>query len=243
MSHRTAVFLQVGCQIIGNIALGPRYLTLYSGVLHQGTRISDSADLILYALLCVSFVLLLWHLLAYWQHVPLPPFTMLGNAHCYYSQQEAPSVSVTSQSIHFILCAVVISLAGSALIFPGSDSIDWGMQTQKSPPFVSGLGPVWVSWAVMPLVSCACVAILMLCFRGILRTEDSFHEVVWVSRSVCKQDCKALYMLWNFKACGAHATVTSYPYNISVTFIVDAFSRLFSRSNNMLICYICTQRM
>ena len=91
------------------------------------------------------------------------------------------SVSVTSQSFNFIVCVVVTSLAGSALISPGGDSIDWGTHTQRLPPFVSGLGPVWVSWAAMPLVSCACVTFLMLCFRGIMHTDDSFHEVVWVS--------------------------------------------------------------
>ena len=177
VSHRTAVILQVGCQIIGNIVLGPHYLTPYSDVLAQGTRIADTADVLLYALLCVSFALLVWHLLAYWQEVPLPPFTTLGNN--LNSQQEPPSVSVTSQAISFIVYAVVISLAGSALISPGGNSLNWGTQTQK-PPFVSGLGRVWVSWAAMPLVSCACVTCLMLYFRRIMRTDDSFYEIVWV---------------------------------------------------------------
>ena len=81
ISYRTAVLLNVGCQILGNVALGPQYLTPYSVVLDQGAKIADSADLVLYAMLCVAFVLLVWHLLAYWQRVPLPPFTMLGNDH------------------------------------------------------------------------------------------------------------------------------------------------------------------
>lgn len=181
VSYRTAVFLQVGCQIVGNIVLGPHYLTPYSGVLDQGTTSADSADLLLYALLCVSFVLLVWHLLAYWQQVPLPPFTMLGKLTASTVSKKPPPVSVTSQYINFIVCAAVTSLAGSALISPGGDSIDWGAHTQKTPPFVSGLGPVWVSWAAMPLVSCACVTFLMLCFRRIMHTDDSFHEIVWVS--------------------------------------------------------------
>ena len=73
-----------------------------------------------------------------------------------------------------------MSLAGSALIFPGPDSIDWGAPFVEKPPFVSGLGPVWTAWLVMPLVSILCAAILMLSFRGILRAEDSFHHAEWV---------------------------------------------------------------
>ena len=86
VSHRTAVLLQVGCQIVGNIAFGPHYLAPYGGVLVDASRVSDSADVVLYALLCVSFVLLVWHLLAYWQQVPLPPFTVLGNDFCKVSK-------------------------------------------------------------------------------------------------------------------------------------------------------------
>ena len=117
VSHRTAVFLQVGCQIVGNIALGPHYLTLYSGVLHQGTRIADSADLILYALLCVSFVLLVWHLLAYWQQVPLPPFTTLG-IQSLLLQSARSSFCISHQSVyqhHSLCCSDQFSRLGPDL--------------------------------------------------------------------------------------------------------------------------------
>lgn len=103
MSHRTAVILQVGCQILGNVALGPHYLTAHTGVLQQESTVADSPILFLYALLCVSFVLLVWHLLAYWQQVPLPPYSMLGKDHWQHRQQHVPAVPCTSGVIKSVL--------------------------------------------------------------------------------------------------------------------------------------------
>lgn len=181
VDHRTAVLLQVGCQILGNVVLGPHYLAPYAGVLKEGATVAESPVLVLYALLCVSVVLLICHLLAYWQQVPLPPYTVLGKDHCQSRQQLFFSVPYTSHFVDSVLCVVVISLAGSTLIFPGGNKIDWGTPSQKGPPFVSGLGPLWIAYAVMPLITFACVAFLMLRFRRFMRAEDSFHEVVWVS--------------------------------------------------------------
>lgn len=101
LSARTAVILQVGCQVLGHVALGPHYLTGHTGVLRQGSTFADSPSLVLYALLCVSFVLLVWHLLAYWQQVPLPPYSMLGKDHWKHRQQEVAAVSCTSRFTNF----------------------------------------------------------------------------------------------------------------------------------------------
>ena len=120
VSYRTAVVLQIGCHIVGNIALGPHHLAPYSGVLDQGIRVADSADLVLYALLCVSFVLLVWHLLAYWQQVPLPPFTVLGNDYCQYSQQET-CFCVSHQSVFQLHCLCCSDQSGRL-----SPDLPWG---------------------------------------------------------------------------------------------------------------------
>lgn len=82
VKYRTAVLLQVACQVVGNVAFGPQHLTPYAGVLKNGTQILHSPELVIYALLCVAVVLPLWHLLAYWQRVPLSPFTELGKCSC-----------------------------------------------------------------------------------------------------------------------------------------------------------------
>ena len=82
VTYRKAVLLEIGCQVVGNIAFGPHYLTPYGGVLKRGTQILDSPELVMYALLCVAFVLPAWHLVAFWQRVPLSPFTELGTRVC-----------------------------------------------------------------------------------------------------------------------------------------------------------------
>ena len=81
ITYKNAVLLEVACQIVGTVAFGPHFLAPYGGVLKRGTEILDSPELVMYALLCVTFVLPAWHLLAYWQHVPCSPFTELGKSH------------------------------------------------------------------------------------------------------------------------------------------------------------------
>ena len=76
--------------------------------------------------------------------------------------------------------AAAMSLAGTALVFPGKTSIDWGSPIVGKPPFVSGLGPVYIAWVIMPVMSFMCAALGMLSFRSVLRKEDPFHQIVWV---------------------------------------------------------------
>ena len=85
-----------------------------------------------------------------------------------------PSIS------NLVLLLAAMSLAGAVLVFPGKDTIDWGSPFLTKPPFVSGLGPVYIAWVVMPLVSFVCAALLMLSVRSIFRKEDPFHQLVWV---------------------------------------------------------------
>ncbi len=78
LKYRTALLLEVICQIIGIVAFGPHYLSPYSGVIKAGIAKSCEPELVMYSLLCVAFVLPVWHLLAYWKQVPISPFTQLG---------------------------------------------------------------------------------------------------------------------------------------------------------------------
>lgn len=81
VTYRTALFLEVGCQVLGNIAFGPRYLLPYAGVLKDRdfSIVASSPELVIYSLLCVAVVLPVWHLAAFWERVPMPPPTGLGN--------------------------------------------------------------------------------------------------------------------------------------------------------------------
>ena len=78
LSYRTALLLEVMCQIVGNVAFGPHYLMPYSGFLKSETEVRDQPELVIYALLCVVAVLAVWHTLAFWQRVPSCPYTELG---------------------------------------------------------------------------------------------------------------------------------------------------------------------
>ena len=78
LKYRTALLLEVTCQIIGIIAFGPHHLSPFSGVIKAGMAKSYDPDLVMYSLLCVAFVPSLWHLLSYWKQGPIAPFTQLG---------------------------------------------------------------------------------------------------------------------------------------------------------------------
>ena len=80
LKYRTALSLQILCQLCGTVVFGPHELLPYSGIIKPSTRSSFAPDLVIYALLCATATLQLWHLLAFWRKVPISPFTALGEA-------------------------------------------------------------------------------------------------------------------------------------------------------------------
>ena len=73
-----------------------------------------------------------------------------------------------------------MSLAGTALVYPGKGSIDWGSELVNTAPFVSSVGSLYIAWCVLPVVAFLCAAVLMLSLRTVLRKEDPFHQIIWV---------------------------------------------------------------
>ncbi|DBA79749.1 TPA: hypothetical protein ACH3X1_008414 [Trebouxia sp. C0004] len=147
LKYRTALLLEVTCQIIGIVAFGPHHLSPYSGVIKAGMGQSYDPELVIYSLLCAAFVLPLWHLLAYWMQVPICPFTQLA-----------------------------CSLAGTALVYPGPGSVEWGSQVSNTPPFLSGLGPVYIGWIIMPMVALRLP--LIGCFTAVVNTCYILYALV-----------------------------------------------------------------
>ena len=88
-------------------------------------------------------------------------------------------------------CLVCSLQLGTALVYPGPGSIDWGSHLLHTPPFLSGLGPVYVGWIIMPMVALVCVALLLLVFRTPMRQEDSFYQILWV------RFCQSLLHAWH----------------------------------------------
>ena len=67
------------------------------------------------------------------------------------------------------------------MLYPGLHYVDFGAFVQK-PPFVTGLGPIWISWLFVPALALVSVALLFLILRNfVLRGKDPFYRVLWVS--------------------------------------------------------------
>lgn len=74
----------------------------------------------------------------------------------------------------------VASTLGAALVYPGPSLIEFG-QSLRTPPFVSGVGPVLLAWLWSPLISMVLASSSYLLTRTqIFRKEDSFHKALWV---------------------------------------------------------------
>ena len=78
------------------------------------------------------------------------------------------------------LCFTVASLIGASFVFPGVHTIDGGTSL-STPPFLSGLGPVFLVWLTAPAMALTLVPLVFLLLRTcLLRGEDPFHKVLWV---------------------------------------------------------------
>ncbi|KAL3131921.1 Na+/Pi symporter [Trebouxia sp. C0009 RCD-2024] len=79
---------------------------------------------------------------------------------------------------------VVASTLGAALVYPGPSLIEFG-QSLRTPPFVSGVGPVLLAWLWSPLISMVLASSSYLLTRTqIFRKEDSFHKALWMMPAV-----------------------------------------------------------
>ena len=87
--------------------------------------------------------------------------------------------------------SAVASTVGAALAFPGAAHIEVGQST-AAPPFVTGLGPIFMTWICAPGFGSVMVVLCLLYARStIMRGEDTFHRALWVS------PCKSISLLYN----------------------------------------------
>ena len=69
-----------------------------------------------------------------------------------------------------IPCLVaVFGLLGTALLYPGWEQVAFAAPLLDKPPFLSGLGPIYMSWAFVPALALVCVALLFLILRNRMR--------------------------------------------------------------------------
>ena len=100
--------------------------------------------------------------------------------HAYSDLAELCSQARELETDFGLWCAAA-AIAGAATIYPGWDYIDWGTCSHVQ-PYLSGLGPVYLSWLVVPLLALVFVASIFLPMRSrLFRAEDPFYTVLWVS--------------------------------------------------------------
>ena len=76
--------------------------------------------------------------------------------------------------------SAVASTLGVALLYPGSAYVDFGHYSNH-PPFLSGLGPIFLTWLIAPILSITLVTAAFIFTRNsVLRGEDPFHKTLWV---------------------------------------------------------------
>ena len=89
----------------------------------------------------------------------------------------------------------VASTLGAALVFPGASSIKFG-EPLKTPPFLTGVGPVLLAWLWSPVLSALLVTSSFLLIRSLVfRGEDAFHKALWVRPSAFHAQCERQVML------------------------------------------------
>ncbi|DBA79742.1 hypothetical protein WJX77_004526 [Trebouxia sp. C0004] len=151
LKYRTAVLLGIVGQVVGIVVFGPRTALVYSGILFDWTKLKPYPQLTLYAMMWAEVTLVTWQYLAIWKQVLIPVY--LG---------------------------AVASNIGAAFVFPGVGDIDGGTSL-SAPPFLSGLGPVFLIWLVAPTLTLTLVILMFLMMRTyVMRGEDPFHKVLWV---------------------------------------------------------------
>ena len=79
-----------------------------------------------------------------------------------------------------VWCCAVASTLGATFVFPGANQLNAG-GTSLVPPYLTGVGAVFIVWAIAPfLTMCTTSAFYLWNRKMIFRTEDPFHRALWV---------------------------------------------------------------
>ncbi|KAL0031297.1 hypothetical protein WJX79_001595 [Trebouxia sp. C0005] len=150
---KIALVLGVICQSLGVLVFGPEEYNLYGGLLDQSKKLAPYPRVTLYSLMWIVLTPVIWQALAIWQKTLVPAY--LGT---------------------------VASTVGAILIFPGGAALEFS-KTSKSPPFVTGLGSIFIIWACAPIISISLTGPCYLKIRDwLFRSSeyDPLHRVLWV---------------------------------------------------------------
>lgn len=181
ITYRSAVLLACICQLAGVLAFGSRTYTVYGGFLSSVFDFNAQPELTLYAIMWTVITPVVWQFLAIRWHILVPVYLGTGERQFTLACAET-SVHCTKQGTMSAVLSVsaVASTQGAALVFPGASSINFG-HSQKTPPWLSGVGAILMSWLWCPLLSALLVTSSFLLIRTLVfRGEDAFHKALWV---------------------------------------------------------------
>lgn len=89
----------------------------------------------------------------------------------------SPVLCMLCQTV--VSCAVAATL-GATLVFPGAGELNVG-GTNSHAPYLTGLGAVIMTCLLAPLVTmCCAVPVYLWSRKTIFRSEDPFHNALWV---------------------------------------------------------------
>lgn len=181
VKYRSAVLLGCICQHAGVLAFGPRTYPVYGGFLSSVFRLQAQPGLTLYSIMWTLITPVVWQFLAIRWRVLVPVYLGSGKISFVVTLPLQSAASIAASKKRCVSCApAVASTIGAALVIPGASLIDLG-QSQKAPPFLSGVGPVVLSWFWAPLLSAVLVTSSFLFIRSLVfRGEDAFHKALWV---------------------------------------------------------------
>ncbi|KAL3131924.1 hypothetical protein ABBQ38_007627 [Trebouxia sp. C0009 RCD-2024] len=78
----------------------------------------------------------------------------------------------------------VAATLGAILVFPGARHLKVG-GTNSHPPYLTGMGAVFMTWLLAPLVTmCCAVPVYLWSRKTIFRSEDPFHNALWDEATV-----------------------------------------------------------
>ena len=145
VKYRSAVLLGCICQLAGVLTFGPRTYTVYGGFLSSVFRLNAQPGLTLYAIMWTVMTPVVWHILAIRWRILVPAYLGTGKKPIILTSDLRSVASIAASNKRDVSCTLAVANTLRASLFPGASLIEFG-QSQKLPSFLSGVGPVLLSW-------------------------------------------------------------------------------------------------
>ena len=222
--YQVAAPLSVVFAALGVILFGARTVPLYGGFVKHWQDLLDFPEMIQEGLVWPTAVIIGWQLLSLYFRIPVVQnlgfgkqlascktlrceglrirecicimCTCLSQANaCIHALIESNQQGLRPAIFNQLMCLAASAILGTLVVYPGSHFIDWGTMSSTR-PYLSGLGPIYLSPFIAILLTIVFVAAIFLPMRSMLfRSEDPFHTMLWVSLHSMLYICAFLHNL------------------------------------------------